>query len=75
MRFPTACLTTIFALALCPALIVAEDWPQWRGANRDGVWNETGLMARFPDPQLEIRWRQPIGAGYSGPTVADGRVL
>ena len=25
----------------------AEDWPQWRGPNRDGVWNETGLLDRF----------------------------
>jgi outer membrane protein assembly factor BamB len=52
----------------------ADEWPQWRGPNRDGVWNETGLIERFPGPRLELRWRVPISSGYSGPTVADQRV-
>ncbi len=50
------------------------DWPQWRGPRRDGVSRETGLVpswsARGP---LEI-WRKPLGDGYSGVAVADGRV-
>ncbi|MGE5295997.1 MAG: PQQ-binding-like beta-propeller repeat protein, partial [Solirubrobacterales bacterium] len=53
----------------------AEDWPQWRGPTRDGVWTETGLVERFESPQLPIKWRAPIGSGYSGPTAADGRVF
>lgn len=52
----------------------AEDWPQWRGANRDGVWRETGIVEKFDSPQLKLRWRVPISSGYSGPTVAAGRV-
>jgi len=31
-------------------------------------------LEAFPKPQLELRWRVPISAGYTGPTVADGRV-
>jgi len=54
---------------------IAEDWPQWRGVNRDGVWNEQGVFDRFPAKELEPRWRQKIGSGYSGPTVAEGRVF
>lgn len=53
----------------------ADDWPQWRGPNRDGVWHETGLVDRFEAPELEHRWRAEISSGYSGPTVADGRVF
>ena len=53
---------------------LADDWPQWRGPNRDGVWNETGIVERFDSPQIKIRWRAPVASGYSGPTVADGRV-
>jgi outer membrane protein assembly factor BamB len=67
----------IFALAfllLPPALLCAEDWPQWRGARRDGVWTETGLLEKFPDKQIKAKWRVPIGPGYSGPTVAGGLV-
>lgn len=52
----------------------ADDWPQWRGPNRDSVWHETGIIDRFAGPRLAVRWRAPISSGYSGPTVADGRV-
>ncbi|MCH7726208.1 MAG: PQQ-binding-like beta-propeller repeat protein [Planctomycetes bacterium] len=52
----------------------ADDWPQWRGPSRDGVWRETGIIEKFPADKLAIRWRMPINSGYSGPTVADGRV-
>ena len=57
-----------------PVLIWADDWPQWRGLNRDGVWHETGIVDKFESKQLKLRWRVPISAGYSGPTVADGRL-
>jgi len=52
----------------------ADDWPQWRGPNRDGVWHETGIIEKFSQPQIDLLWRTPIANGYSGPTVANGRV-
>jgi outer membrane protein assembly factor BamB len=52
----------------------ADEWPQWRGPMRDGVWRETGIVEKFDGPEIRRRWTAPIGAGYSGPTVADGRV-
>lgn len=52
----------------------ADDWPQWRGPTRDGVWRETGLIEKFAGPEVPIVWRAKVGAGYSGPTVAAGRV-
>ncbi len=62
-----------FALCLA-ALAAADDWPQWLGPQRDAVWRETGIVERFPASGLKFRWRTPIGAGYSGPAVAAGRV-
>ena len=53
----------------------ADDWHQWRGADRRGVWHETGIIDRFPQDGLKISWRVPIGSGYAGPAVADGRVF
>lgn len=53
----------------------AEDWPEFRGAGRLGVWNETGIVDTFPADGLKVRWRVPIKAGYAGPSVADGRVF
>jgi outer membrane protein assembly factor BamB len=52
----------------------ADDWPQWRGPTRDGVWRETGLVEKFAGPEVPIVWRVPVGAGYSGPTIAGGKV-
>lgn len=57
-----------------PLSSVADDWPQWRGPTRDGVWRETGIVERFDKPRLDLVWKAEIGSGYSGPTVADGRV-
>lgn len=65
-------LAALLLLATLPAN--ADDWPQWRGANRDGVWKETGLVTKFSGKELKRKWTAPIGGGYSGPTVADGRV-
>jgi outer membrane protein assembly factor BamB len=38
------------------------------------VWRETGILQNFPAGGPKIRWRMPVGAGYSGPAVAQGRV-
>lgn len=53
---------------------VAGDWPQWRGPDRDGVWNETGIMESFPATGLQVIWRAPVGPGWSSPIVAHERV-
>ena len=53
----------------------AKDWPQWRGAERRGVWTETGILEAFPDAGLTVKWRAPVNGGYAGPAVADGRVF
>src|SRR5262245_35596998 len=64
-----------FALALClPAFASADDWPQWFGPKRDGVWRETGLVSSFPKDGPKILWRAPLGTGYSGPSVVGTRV-
>ena len=68
-------LAAILAIALLgTAAARGDDWPQWRGPRRDDVWRETGIVRKFAGKQLPIQWRMPIGPGYSGPTVADGRV-
>ena len=66
-------LTSILTIALLGS-IRADDWPQWRGPKGDGIWRETGIIQEFQKPDLELKWRTEISGGYSGPTVADGRV-
>ena len=69
-----AVVVGVWALFGMGAALEADDWPQWRGADRSGVWAETGIVDQLPD-QLRVAWRVPIGSGYSGPAVADGRVF
>lgn len=66
----------VFALLVgsWAAAVRADDWPQWLGPKRDGVWRETGILDKFPKDGPKFRWRTPIGMGYAGPAVANGRV-
>ena len=65
-------ITLLAAGAIAP--LRADDWPEWRGKGREGVWNETGLVDRLP-ATLRVTWRTPINRGYSGPAVAGGHVF
>lgn len=60
---------------LLSAPLRADDWPQWRGHDRDGVCRETGLLRTFPAGGLKVRWRASVGWGFSSPVVAQGRVF
>jgi len=51
-----------------------DDWPQWLGPQRDGVWRETGILEKFPANGPTVLWRAPLDGGYAGPAVAAGRV-
>jgi outer membrane protein assembly factor BamB len=63
------------AIAVAVQCARGDDWPQWLGPERDGIWRENGILAKFPAGGPKIRWRTPIGAGYSGPAVAHGKVF
>ncbi len=49
-------------------------WSQWRGPDRAGVSSETGLAPRWPEAGPAELWRKPLGEGFSGIIVADGRL-
>jgi len=51
----------------------AQDWPQWRGPNRDGI------AGAFPDAKvwpekLKLKWKVNVGEGHSSPVVAGGKI-
>ncbi|CAN5338209.1 PQQ-like beta-propeller repeat protein [soil metagenome] len=73
--FPIA-LAIFLALCLAPSLHAA-DWPRWLGPDGDAVWTETGVLAgdKFPTDEPKVIWRTEAGLGYSGPSVADGKVF
>src|SRR5258706_12282819 len=68
-------LASLLGLALLASPARADDWPQWMGKGRDGVWRETGVVDKLPPGGPPIRWRVPVGAGYSSPSIAAGKVF
>lgn len=44
------------------------------GPGRDGIWNESGIIEKFPEGGPKVRWRVPVQAGYTGPAVVGGKV-
>lgn len=76
-------MSNIFIGATLPALAVwlvhiealrADDWPQWRGPNRDGVSSETRWAAQWPDSGPKVLWKADVGKGCSSLAVANGLV-
>ncbi len=63
------------AVLLLVSCAFAEDWPEWRGRGRTGVWLDTDIADSLPSQGLRVRWRAPVRGGYAGPAVAAGRVL
>ena len=72
--FRPLCLVSLLLLS-APLPVYADDWPQWGGPSRDGVWRENGVLERLPPEGPPVRWRTPVETGFSGPAVAGGRVF
>jgi outer membrane protein assembly factor BamB len=72
---PRTLLLLAGVLLASTALANADDWPQWRGPNRDGVSKETGLLKTWPKEGPKLLWTyRDAGVGYSGPAVVGDRV-
>src|SRR5882672_10849674 len=72
-------MKTLSALAagllLC-TVAYADDWPQWRGPNRDGVSKETGLLKQWPKDGPKLAWQVNIGGvGYSSPVIVSDKLF
>ena len=51
------------------------EWPQWRGAKRDGKSTETGLLKKWPEGGPKLLWKaEGAGAGYSSFSILNGRL-
>jgi len=67
-------LHPVLLVAILCTHLRADDWPQWMGPDRDGVWREAGVVAGIPRGGLPVKWRVSVKGGYSGPAVVAGRV-
>jgi outer membrane protein assembly factor BamB len=55
-------------------LTVADDWPQFRGLQRNGVSPETGLATEWGESGPKEMWRKTIGPGYSAVSIVGDRL-
>lgn len=66
----------LLALALSTLPAWGADWPQWRGPERTGISKETGLLKEWPAAGPRLVWQtKDLGAGYSTPAVAGGKLF
>src|SRR3974390_2416855 len=72
-------ILTGWAVALTCAQYVfgAEfDWPQWQGPDRNAISKENGLLKQWPKDGPPLAWKiTGLGGGYSGPSIAAGRIF
>jgi len=64
------------ALVLLATLqAAAVDWPQFLGTDRNGVYTGPPLADSWPAAGPKVVWRKPVGAGFAGPVVSNGRLI
>ena len=64
-------ITATLVCNLCSSW--GDDWPQWRGPQRNGISAEKGWAFQWPDDGPKIAWKAKVGLGYSGFVVANGK--
>jgi outer membrane protein assembly factor BamB len=66
----------ILPLGWAVSVVLAADWPQWRGPLRDGKSSETNLLKQWPSGGPKLLWTaQGLGDGYSSLSVSQGRIF
>jgi outer membrane protein assembly factor BamB len=56
------------------SLARGDDWPNWRGPNRDGISKEKGWSTTWPAEGPKQLWKKSIGIGFASMAVSGGRV-
>ena len=70
-RILTVVVTAIVAAG--PAVVLAQDWPQWRGPDRDAVVSNFDVPSSWPDA-LTQQWSLDVGLGYASPVLVGNRI-
>lgn len=63
-------------LLFISGILFSQEIIQFRGVNRTGIYNESGLLKKWPDggPKLLLEI-EDVGKGYSQPIFADGKIF
>ena len=75
IRFVMRCLLIATCLIACTTSH-ADDWPGFRGIDRQDISKETGLLKSWPEGGPQRVWMfEKAGLGYSGPAIVDGKMF
>ena len=65
-------LLSVIVLIVTPVgTALGDDWPQYRGINRDGTSAETGWLLQWPP--TNVVWQQPVEQAFSSTSISQGR--
>ena len=67
-------LVLVMAGVAWPRAVVAQDWTQWRGPNRDGSVAGFDVPAAWPAGLTE-QWSVEVGFGYASPLLIGDRIF
>lgn len=62
-------------LMICAVAVSGEDWPNWRGPDRNGISKEKGWASHWPAEGPKVLWKAKLGTGFSSFSVAKGRLV
>lgn len=68
-------ISVLAAALLLVNVVLAGDWPNWRGPNRDGISTEKSWDPLVLSDTAKPLWTAEIGIGFSAVTVADGKAV
>ncbi|MBL7153092.1 MAG: PQQ-like beta-propeller repeat protein [Phycisphaerae bacterium] len=67
----TILVSLVGLMAVCA---VADDWPNWRGPQHDGISYEVNWGGDWATCEPNVLWSEQVGTGFASIAVADGRV-
>ena len=72
VKHALALMAGIVALSVPTAF--AADWPWIYGPNADSTSGQSGLLRVWPETGPTVLWKVPLGSGFGGPAISDGKV-
>ncbi|MEM6688817.1 MAG: PQQ-binding-like beta-propeller repeat protein [Planctomycetota bacterium] len=76
IKYVTRMLLAFVPMMMGMMTLMADDWNQWRGPNRDGISEEKGLLKEWPADGPPLEWKTDgLGSGYSSVSIANGQII
>ena len=67
-------LIAAVSLFILGANVMAQDWPQYLGPERNSTSSQKNILRTWPQTGPEVLWTASVGIGYGGPVIKDGNV-